>query len=615
MKILLVILGIVGLLCNGVFTLPLVDAGLFVILGVSTCRDGAGYCLLGSDCTLDHDFSPDDTGGHCNGLRAAFTPAANFVCCKYNGATPATTTVGSVTPSSTMVPTSTMQAVTVTKTSPSRRPVINNSKPVSTSAVLGEEPTGAVFWVDLSTPKPSSSNQATKLHPGSDLTVSGMTSPTLVDDNSVQGSLGAALASAMRPGLTVSVPGLVAARPGSAAVDGVLDELVHGIGVEVAHGVSITRDPVTPSLQLEPVGSIEAHEPVTSTQSSKPSAVAVPSKPPKPAKPVKPVTTVPAKPSSTARPTTSAAPEDEEDEDEDEESEEEEEEDEEEDDDDGGGLFGGLADLADLLLGAGTGGAGAGAAKNEVEESSSASTADVTTPASEAAVTESEVEEAPPLCLGPVREPRDPACWAVRFESAGKALCSGARVARDLIVTSAACAVRVSISGSEARALLPGLSVEVRDAVVHENYRAAPHAALNDIGLVRLNSNATESATDLCTLCLPQEPSADFIHGSCLSPRFSEDEVELVSRSTSPRGVCEVETKSRTEDDARFPTLLCATRSTREAGEGAPLVCRGRRSIPVLAGVLMTTSDVGSSPELYTPVGHYVEWIRAHHQG
>jgi hypothetical protein len=65
-----------------------------------------------------------------------------------------------------------------------------------------------------------------------------------------------------------------------------------------------------------------------------------------------------------------------------------------------------------------------------------------TTPAAEAASAETELEEAPPLCLGPVREPRDPACWAVRFEAGGKSLCSGARVARDLVVTSAACAVR-----------------------------------------------------------------------------------------------------------------------------------------------------------------------------
>ncbi|KAK3910698.1 Protein masquerade [Frankliniella fusca] len=63
--------------------LPIVDPGLFVILGVRTCGGGGGYCLLGSDCTLDRDFAADDAGGHCEGLRAAFTPAAHFSCCKY----------------------------------------------------------------------------------------------------------------------------------------------------------------------------------------------------------------------------------------------------------------------------------------------------------------------------------------------------------------------------------------------------------------------------------------------------------------------------------------------------------------------------------------------------
>jgi hypothetical protein len=105
--------------------------------------------------------------------------------------------------------------------------------------------------------------QGIKLHPGSDITVSGQATPTLAqaDDNS---GMAEALAAAIRPGLTVSVPGMAAARPGSDAVDGVLDELVHGIGAEVAHGVSITRDPVTaPSLQLE--GGLQDEQPETET--------------------------------------------------------------------------------------------------------------------------------------------------------------------------------------------------------------------------------------------------------------------------------------------------------------------------------------------------------------
>ena len=62
------------------------SSGLFVIMGVRSCRAGAGYCLLGLDCTLDEDFLPDDQGGHCDGLRSAFTPSAHFICCRYNAA-------------------------------------------------------------------------------------------------------------------------------------------------------------------------------------------------------------------------------------------------------------------------------------------------------------------------------------------------------------------------------------------------------------------------------------------------------------------------------------------------------------------------------------------------
>jgi len=64
----------------------LAASGLFVIMGVHSCRAGAGYCLLGLDCTLDEDFLPDDQGGHCDGLRSAFTPSAHFICCRYNAA-------------------------------------------------------------------------------------------------------------------------------------------------------------------------------------------------------------------------------------------------------------------------------------------------------------------------------------------------------------------------------------------------------------------------------------------------------------------------------------------------------------------------------------------------
>lgn len=150
-----------------------------MILGVSTCRDGTGYCLLGSDCTLDHDFSPDDTGGHCNGLRAAFTPAANFVCCKYNGADTKTTTTTDIPLVTTQTP-----LITTPEYKPSRRPVINGGGSIKPQSGESGDTPGAIFWVDLASDdsKPSSvkyespNHGFTKLgerHPGSTMTVSG----------------------------------------------------------------------------------------------------------------------------------------------------------------------------------------------------------------------------------------------------------------------------------------------------------------------------------------------------------------------------------------------------------------------------------------------------------
>ena len=54
-----------------------------MIQGVETCGLGSGYCLLSNSCLVDADFQPDIEGGHCAGLRNAFTPVAEFICCRF----------------------------------------------------------------------------------------------------------------------------------------------------------------------------------------------------------------------------------------------------------------------------------------------------------------------------------------------------------------------------------------------------------------------------------------------------------------------------------------------------------------------------------------------------
>ncbi|XP_063604573.1 serine proteinase stubble-like [Penaeus indicus] len=80
---------------------PIVDPGLFVIQGVTSCLNGTGYCMLGNNCSIDVDFLPAGSG-HCKGLRDAFTPKIDFICCKYNPfgkatSEPPTTTVSTYT--------------------------------------------------------------------------------------------------------------------------------------------------------------------------------------------------------------------------------------------------------------------------------------------------------------------------------------------------------------------------------------------------------------------------------------------------------------------------------------------------------------------------------------
>ncbi|KAF2368403.1 hypothetical protein FHG87_000832 [Trinorchestia longiramus] len=64
--------------------LPVVDPGVFIIQGVETCLAGAGYCMLGNDCSADLDFQAALAGQHCDGLKDGFTPTVNFSCCGLN---------------------------------------------------------------------------------------------------------------------------------------------------------------------------------------------------------------------------------------------------------------------------------------------------------------------------------------------------------------------------------------------------------------------------------------------------------------------------------------------------------------------------------------------------
>jgi hypothetical protein len=72
---------------NFLFDPQFYSLGVFVITHIQSCRNGAGYCILGYSCEVDKDFTADDLGGNCDGLGAAFNPVTTFVCCRENPAT------------------------------------------------------------------------------------------------------------------------------------------------------------------------------------------------------------------------------------------------------------------------------------------------------------------------------------------------------------------------------------------------------------------------------------------------------------------------------------------------------------------------------------------------
>ncbi|CAG7819684.1 unnamed protein product [Allacma fusca] len=111
---------------NTCSSLPVVDKGVFVITGVKTCGQGLGYCVLGGDCSVDKEFTPDTKSGHCDGLRKAFTPRAFFVCCEYVDAAPQNTT------------TTTTPAPAATPESEENSPEVNDSSPESKESSSNE---------------------------------------------------------------------------------------------------------------------------------------------------------------------------------------------------------------------------------------------------------------------------------------------------------------------------------------------------------------------------------------------------------------------------------------------------------------------------------------------
>lgn len=55
-----------------------------VQVGVATCGQGAGLCLLSQSCTAVQGFQSDTNGGHCNGVSKGGDAKASFVCCQYS---------------------------------------------------------------------------------------------------------------------------------------------------------------------------------------------------------------------------------------------------------------------------------------------------------------------------------------------------------------------------------------------------------------------------------------------------------------------------------------------------------------------------------------------------
>lgn len=87
-----------------------------VQVGVSTCGQGAGFCLLSSSCKAVQGFQSDANGGHCNGISKGSDSKASFVCCQYSSDASASESIPTTT--TTPVPPTLIADPTPSTTSP-----------------------------------------------------------------------------------------------------------------------------------------------------------------------------------------------------------------------------------------------------------------------------------------------------------------------------------------------------------------------------------------------------------------------------------------------------------------------------------------------------------------
>ena len=104
-------------------------------------------------------------------------------------------------------------------------------------------------------------------------------------------------------------------------------------------------------------------------------------------------------------------------------------------------------------------------------------------------------------------------------------ICTGALVEPDLIVTSASCTLRMFETGVDGFEVVLGdanLNIdlpfgvqthEISQVIVHENYRPDDSFHYEDIGLIKLKTNA-KMETTVCLLCLP-DTFKDYFDENC----------------------------------------------------------------------------------------------------
>ncbi|KAK0135516.1 Coagulation factor XII [Merluccius polli] len=165
-------------------------------------------------------------------------------------------------------------------------------------------------------------------------------------------------------------------------------------------------------------------------------------------------------------------------------------------------------------------------------------------------------------------------------------------------------------------------TLEVEEAIVHENYRESPNVVSNDIALLRLKSNKGTCAKEtqfVRKICLPESPMHD--GSECTISGWGATENALYSDHLLDAKVLLINHETCSSNEVYGSVLgsgmFCAGHlqggvDSCQGDSGGPLICKQNQA-EFIYGLVSWGDQCGrkNKPGVYTQVSYFLDWIKS----